>query len=105
MRFTDKNDYLSSQSMGVSIVGASVLIDQIFGYAWQCVWTGTPAGNIIHQASNDGTTWFDIDTQAAGGAAGTKLFEKNGAFYKYTRIIFNQTGSSGALTVKFFGKG
>ena len=105
MKFTDKNDYLSAESMAGDIAGDAILLDQIYGYSWQCVWTGTPQGNIIHQVSNDGTTWFDLDTQAAGGAAGTKLFEKNGAFYKYTRIFFDFTASTGALTVKFFGKG
>lgn len=105
MRITEKSDYVDAVSMGTDISGSAILLDAIFGYVYQCVWTGTPLGTLKNQGSNDGVTWFDLDTQAAGGAAGSKLFEKVDCMFKYTRLIYTRTGSTGSLTVKFYAKG
>ena len=76
------------------------------------VWTGTPAGTFRLQGSNDaipaGTdpnslaysdlTWIDIDTQAAGGAAGSKYFDIVSSF-KWLAVQYDFTSSTGTITV------
>ena len=91
--------------MASTITGTGVSIDTINSYSVQCGWTSTPVGTIQLQGSNDDTTYLDITTQAAGGAAGNVLFGVPTPGYKYVRILYTRTSSSGTLTCLFFGKG
>lgn len=67
------------------------------------VWSGTPAGNIIIQAScaeeDPGSTgdWVAIDTNAAGGAAGTDLVNIADLGYRWIRVFYDSTSSTGTL--------
>lgn len=69
-----------------------------------CVWTGTPAGNILVQVSNDNSNWITVKTQAAGGAAGSLNYEPP-ANYVFYRVKYQFTSSTGTLDVYVSGKG
>lgn len=92
-------------SMAATITGTGQNIETLNAYAVQCGWTSTPVGTIQLQASNDNTTYIDVSTQAAGGAAGNVLFDVPTPGYRYVRILYTRTSSSGTLTCVLFGKG
>lgn len=90
------------------------------GYSISLSWTGTaPTGDFKLQASNDafrgesadlensGATWIDItgSTQAAGGAAGTHVWNVSDAYYQAVRVVYDRTSGTGSCSVDFFGKG
>lgn len=104
MRFTEETLF-SSESMTGALTSKAIDLQTMFGYSIQNVWTGTPAGNIVVQKSNDKTTWFTVDTQAAGGAAGSAMVEKTDVTYRYVRVIWTPSASTGSLTTKFLAKG
>ena len=79
-------------------------ISELIGFAVHSIWTGTPVGNIIIQASNDGSNFVDIDTQAAGGAAGQDLVNIDRAHYRYVRVFYDFSSSTGTLTTYLSGK-
>jgi hypothetical protein len=106
MRIEPKNDYYSAKSMGASFSdGLAMVLDNIYGYSFDCQWTGTPAGDLIVQGSNTKDTWHEIDKVTIAGAVGTKLFNVNGAFYRFTRLVWVQTGSTGTLNARYMSKG
>lgn len=103
-----------SATLDLSGDDTSAEIDAVsFGFGMvQLSWTGTPTGNFILQISagtdsNDSTDtdiWTDIDTQAAGGAAGTHAFLLNVVHGRKYRVFFDSTSGSGTATVKSFLK-
>ena len=95
---------INAVTMGADITSDVVDISEMTCFSVHNIWTGTPAGNIIVQASNNNSNWFDIDTQAAGGAASNDLVNVNGAGYKYVRVFYDFTSSTGVLTSYICGK-
>jgi hypothetical protein len=106
----------SSTMSGTSTITSNpVPIDQIYGFAAQVVFTGTPTGTFKLQGScdiparetaqsNGGpdtiTNWSDLSlTLAAAGAAGNGIINVNGAFYRYVRLVYTNTSGTGVLTV------
>jgi len=67
------------------------------------VWTNADAvvGNVILQGSIDGTTFFTVQTQAAGGAGGCKVWQEADVAYSYFRIFwdFTSDGTADVLNV------
>lgn len=95
-----------------TITSAPFRLEHLHGFSLQAVWTGTPAGNFKLQGSNDlgsydgevvsgVTNWTDIpsSTVAAGGAAGSTLWNIDGAHYRWMRLSYTNTSSTGTLTV------
>lgn len=76
----------------------SIDIGEASGYAVHAIWTGTPTGTIKVQGSNDNSNFIDIDSQAAGGAAGQKLFNLANQMYRYTKVVYTFGSSTGSLT-------
>ena len=93
------------------------------GFSCQAVFTGTPAGTIKLQVSNDpndptGKKWNDLDLAPTLGnwtdvansaqsvsAAGTFFWDYPQCNAAWVRCVFLHTGSStAALTVNFVGK-
>lgn len=111
----------SSQAMGVAtITTAAVQLEHIFGFAVQLVWTGTPVGNFTIEVSNDmppaggvipstfaPTNWSTLSgsTKAAGGAAGEHIYNVTDAMYRWFRIKYVGTGSTGSVTARHNLKG
>lgn len=116
MLFTDQPKYINAGDMSADITGAPVSILNHAMYSFHCIWTGTPTGNLKIQASSDprvdidkrtGTstaTWEDVDTVAAGGAAGSKLWDNLRSSVKWVRIFYDQTASNGTLNVALVAK-
>lgn len=114
MKFA-QDKIINAVSMAADIESEAVLLDQIFGYAAQCRWTGSPSGTLKLQAScqiiHSGETitdWDDVSgasvTVESVSTNGT-LFNADAQFYKYFRVIFDRTGGTGSLTVTYNGKG
>ena len=114
------NDSLcSGQSMGSSYNGSAQSVEQIYGFSVQAVYTGTPTGTLKLQASNDAppagsssgswapTNWTDIPTQSVSltGSAGSTLFEVANSNYRFIRLVYVQSASTGSLSARFNGKG
>jgi hypothetical protein len=104
---------MDAVSMGADATSEGILIDQIFGLSFQCVYTGSPVGDLYIQASCDdvakpelATTWTNISgATVAISAAGSTLFNIDKPYYKFVRVFFDRTSGSGALTVTYNGKG
>lgn len=104
-----------------TITSNPIRLDQIYGYAVQAIYTGSPVGTLKLQASCDTppnqsqvsnggpdtvTNWTDITnaTQAVT-SAGNFIFNVNGAFYNYVRLVYTNTSGTGALTAQICIKG
>ncbi len=108
---------------GTSEVDSSpITIDQIFGYAVQAIWTGTPNGTMLLQASCDAparetqtsnggpdvvTNWSDITGTSItiAGSSGNFMWNLDGTFYRYFRLKYVNTSGTGSLTVNAVLKG
>lgn len=87
-----------------SITPAAVDISGVTSYAVHAFWTGTPAGNIIVEGSNDNSNFVAVSTTAAGGAAGNVLVNVPNAAYRYVRVKYVLTSSTGVLNAYLSGK-
>lgn len=104
---------LDAGSMGADIESDEVLIDQIYGFAIQAVYTGTPNGTLKVQAScddvktsSDVVNWIDVSGATATiTAAGSVIVQVSYAFYKWFKVVFVRTSGTGSLTITYNGKG
>ena len=108
---------------GTAVINSTpVPLDQIFGYAVQAIWTGTPNGTLKLQASCDAplnttqtsnggpdavTNWTDIadSSDMISGSAGSYMWNVDGAYYRYVRVVYVNTSSTGVLNVQITVKG
>lgn len=108
---------------GTTVVeSAPIPVEQIFGYAVQAVWTGTPNGSLVLQASCDAPlrdnqatnggpdeviNWTEIagSSYAIVGAPGNYMWNVSDAFYRYFRLVYTNTSGVGSLSVKAVVKG
>lgn len=98
-------------SSGV-ITSQPITIAQCFGFSVQIFWTGTPVGNWSLQGSDDagfiepnGTVtgvshWSTVlnSTTAAGGAAGDFVINFEGSYFRWFRVVYAATSSTGTIT-------
>jgi len=112
----------------VTITGArttnfqAILIDQIYGYAIQAVWTGTGNGelklqgsctpiprsmNISANTAYPITTWTDIEdsNRDVPGTAGNAIWNIKGSMYNFIRIVYTQTSGTLVLNANMVVKG
>ncbi len=89
-----------------------ITISQAFGFSVQVFWTGTPVGNWTLQGSCDagyieanGTVtgvshWSTIanSTVAAGGAAGDFVVNYEGSYFRWVRVVYTASSSTGTIT-------
>lgn len=108
---------------GTTVVNSNpIRLDQIYGFAVQAVWTGTPTGTFKLQASCDTppnqsqvanggpdpiTHWDDIanSSYAVGGSAGSYTWNFNGSFYNYMRLVYTNASGTGTVTANLCVKG
>lgn len=103
--FSLNKKLFDNETMDEDLTSEVVDIGELIGFAVHSIWSGTPAGNIIIQGSNDGENFYSIDTQAAGGAASQDLVNIERAHYRYVRVFYDFTSSTGQLTAYLSGKG
>ena len=113
------NSYIvSSAAMTANINSAPTLLDQVFTASIQATWTGTPVGIFNIQVSNDKgldpagggtpiTNWSDLaaSSVAAGGAAGNFAWNLNDIGYRWARLHYEFSSSTGTLSVRQNTKG
>lgn len=104
------------------IDSSPIPLEQIYGFAIQAIWTGTPNGTIKLQASSDApsretqqsnggpdtvTNWTDVANSSVSitGSAGNYMWNFNGAFYRYVRVVYVNSSSTGTLNVEMCVKG
>lgn len=104
-----------------TITSDPIRVDQIYGYAIQAVYTGTPVGTLSLQASCDApgrttqvsnggpdsvTNWSTVtNSSTAVSGAGSFMWNVIGGFYNYVRLVYTNTSSTGVLTAKISEKG
>jgi hypothetical protein len=70
-------------------------------------WTGTPAGDLFFEVSGElgePTIWETLDSASVSGA-GTQFWIDRNAPYKWARVRYVPTGSTGLLTSHAITKG
>lgn len=86
----------------------------IFAYSIQGIITGSAAGTIKLQASNDQafapsvpTNWTDItgSSQSVSGAGTVMWNVLSNPSYAWVRVVYTNATGTGTLTLNFFGKG
>ena len=99
--------YALTLSPNATMTGTATLTSQAVdlhfmrGYAAFAAWTGTPVGNFHLEGSNDNTNWATIanSTVAAGGAAGSNMWNMYLQEYRYVRLVYVNGSSTGTVTV------
>lgn len=112
MKFAN-NQIKTNESLGASFSTDAILLDQIYGFNFQAILTGSPNGTFKLQASNDDvkeptmvSNWVDIaDSSQAVTTSGSIMWDYNGAFFKWVRVVFTFSSGSGAATIIFSAKG
>lgn len=105
-----------------TITSAPIPLDQIYGYAIQASWTGTPTGTFSLQASSESpptqsqvanggpdniTLWDTIanSSYSIAGSSGTYMWNVNLAFYRYVQLVYTNTSGTGSLSAIMSAKG
>lgn len=113
---------LSAGDMSQTTLASSgVYLGQLLTGSFQAIYTGSPVGTLIIQGSNDNvplltagganpainvTNWTAIDLATVDiSAAGSKMFNLQFMGYLWARAFYTKTSGTGALTIKFCGKG
>lgn len=70
------------------------------GISIQLAWTGTTAGTVKLQASNDAIQWNDVDgiTDDPAGSASNTAWDVAAAYFQYVRVVFTRSGGTGLLS-------
>jgi hypothetical protein len=94
--------FISGQSLGGSFTSITKRTPKP-GYSVQLVYTGSPAGTLELQASND---CINYDTVPSGsvvltGAAGSTLFNVANFYYECIQIKYTRTSGTGTLAAHF----
>ena len=113
MRVADRVDTAIDLSVVGTTNGAAFGLDHLEGYSMTFVSTGTCAGTVKLQASNDAftgnvgittpesgtSTWVDITGSSnAVNNATTVLWNTSGAYYRAVRWVYVRTSSTGTPT-------
>lgn len=111
----------SAMTGTTTVNSAAIPVDQLWGFAIQAVWTGTPNGTIKLQASCDAPTsttqtssgtsavvnWTDIADSSVtiAGSAGNYMWNISSAAYRFVRVTYTNTSSTGVLSATMSAKG
>lgn len=99
--FLSNQHVINNGSMTGNLDSGTIDIGEFPGYCVHAIWSGTPVGNITIEGSNvdNASSFKAVVTQAAGGAAGILLSNQISQHYKYLRIKYTATSSTGTLNV------
>lgn len=102
--FVLNKQIFTGQSMTSTVSSEIIDLAETLGYAVHSIWTGTPVGAISTQGSNDGVNFVEIDSANTSGAAGQHLLNVEKHHYRYVKIEYIATSSTGSLTTYISGK-
>ena len=122
MRVSNDDITFDSTDLSSDATSQPISIEHILNYAIQLVFTGTPNGSFKLQASCDEgdpnapqeserddniSNWTDISGSSQSiSAAGSHLWTVADAGYKWVRVVWTVSSSSGTLTsARFQSKG
>lgn len=87
-------------------------LDQIYAYSVEAVYSGSPTGTLLLQASNDWDpsastgTWTTIDDSSNSiTSSGSSFWNVTSSNYKYLKFVYTFSSGSGTLNVFFYGRG
>lgn len=105
MRTLYISDYISAGDMSGNITGDTIALEYMhFAAAVGTVTSAsTLTGDLVLQASNDGTNWIAITTTAISGN-GSSAFTLTNTAYRYARLTWTRSGGSGTLNATFSAK-
>lgn len=121
MKFANDELLTASVTLDDDYNSPAILLATAEMYAVQLVFTGTPNGAFKLQASNDFgdpanpvesarasgvTNWTDLSgTSTNVSAAGSLMFTVDKAPYRWVRVVFTHSSSTGSLTsIRFNSK-
>lgn len=105
-------ELLKNHATNASFNSAPMFVQNMFGYAFQIVFTGTPTGSFKLQASCDKlndveqvSNWTDVANSSVNvTGAGSHLVSATDVMYNHVRIVYTDTsgGTSTALMSAVF---
>lgn len=96
--YIGSNKLLVDQSMAADFTSDTIVIMSKEGYAIHAVFTGSPVGELVVQASINNSDWNDIPaTLYSVTAAGDVLWNITQANYTYARLKYTKTSGTGTL--------
>jgi hypothetical protein len=107
MRFV-RDAVITTQSAAGNLTSIVVDANQLLSISAQAIATGTIAGTLKMQVSNDlvttpatpPTNWTDVSgVSVAISGAGTALIPKTDLTYRWIRFVYTATSGTGNLTV------
>lgn len=118
---TFQKEILTAGDMSqATVVSIGLDMDQIFVGSVQAHWTGTPVGDFTIEISNDivavsqgadpaanvvNWTTYTGSSQAAGGAAGSFMWNISNIGVRWLRLKYTKSGSTGSVTAVACMKG
>jgi hypothetical protein len=107
-------DVILNAATDASVESEIVELNQIYGYAMQCEFIGSPSGTLKLQAScqqlTNGqqapTVWNDVSNSTVNvSASGTVLYNYDAQYYRYVKVVYTRLSGTGSLKVTYNGKG
>lgn len=98
--------YHEDEAMSADVAGTEIDAAQYLNISFVSVVTGAAglSGNLITESSNDGTNWFQRNSQAVA-ADGTFEYALVDHAYRYVRHRWVNTGGNGTLNTSSFVRG
>lgn len=94
-----------STSMAGSLVSLPLDLQQINGFSFQAIYTGTPTGTFTIECTNDtptggSTVWVTVDGSSYSNVgAGSYMWNLINQFYYFARIKYTFISGTGTLSV------
>jgi len=107
-RYKDTTVFDNVAVSGTTVYNSTAIdISHCQGFSGVLTVTGTPVGVLKMQASQNGTTWVDVDASEVinVSAAGNYFINAMGQFYKFARAVYTNASSTGAITLVLSFKG
>lgn len=98
---------INNVSTAASIVGDVVDLQFVFTLSATFEWSGTTAGTVYLEGTNDLSVWFTVPNSTATAAGSSGGFEYDPGIlcgFLYVRPRFDRTSGSGAMTCFISGK-